>query len=537
MVLHYDSLYIGGRWVAPASAKTIDVVSASTEEPIGRVPEGTEEDIDAAARAAFDDPAGWSGWEPVARADAIERLAVALDARGEEMARRVSSQNGMPITIATGAEGAFPQLVLRYYANLIRTAVLDEVRDGVLGGKIRVRRAPVGVIGAIVPWNFPMTLAAFKVGPALAMGCTVVLKPSPETVLDAQLFAEAVDEAGFPPGVLNVVQGGREAGAHLVAHPGVDKIAFTGSTAAGRQIAETCGRLLRPVTLELGGKSASIVLDDADLVVNLDSLFGATLMNNGQTCYLGTRVLAPASRYDEVVDTLTAFAGGLSAGDALDPAIQIGPMASARQRDRVEGYIAKGLGRAPGSPPVAAARPGRRRAGSSSRRCSPTSTTAPPSRRRGARARRAGCLPGGAVDVPARLTSPARLGESESAAAGTVDMPNPRCCDGNHAACADVTPGDEEVTDDSGRGRQPCRRDRQAAQPQAPDQRRMGGRRVGQDVRNAQSGHRGGPRFRRARRSRGRRPGGAGRAGGLRGRRAVAPDDARRAGPDHPQAR
>ncbi|MFI5590078.1 aldehyde dehydrogenase family protein [Amycolatopsis sp. NPDC051758] len=189
-----------------------------------------------------------------------------------------------------------------------------------------------------------MTLTAFKLGPALAMGCAVVLKPSPETVLDAQLLAEAVEEAGFPPGVINVVQGGREVGAHLVAHPGVDKVAFTGSTAAGRQIAETCGRLLRPVTLELGGKSASIVLDDADLVANLDSLFGATLMNNGQTCDLGTRVLAPASRYDEVVDTLTAFAGGLSVGDALDPATQIGPMASARQRDRVEGYIAKGLG-------------------------------------------------------------------------------------------------------------------------------------------------------------------------------------------------
>ncbi|MFI5590079.1 aldehyde dehydrogenase family protein [Amycolatopsis sp. NPDC051758] len=145
MALVYDSLYIGGRWVAPASTKTIDVVSASTEEPIGRVPEAVEDDIDAAvaaARAAFDDPAGWSGWEPGARADAIERLAVALDARSDEMARRVSNQNGMPITIATGAEGAFPQLVLRYYANLIRTAVLDEVRDGMLGGKIRVRRAP-----------------------------------------------------------------------------------------------------------------------------------------------------------------------------------------------------------------------------------------------------------------------------------------------------------------------------------------------------------------------------------------------------------
>jgi aldehyde dehydrogenase (NAD+) len=144
--------------------------------------------------------------------------------------------------------------------------------------------------------------------------------------------------------VVSIVQGGREAGAHLVAHPGVDKVAFTGSTAAGRQIAETCGRLLRPVTLELGGKSAAIVLDDADLGADLENLFEATLLNNGQTCYLGTRVLAPASRYDEVVDTLTGFVAGLTVGDALDPATQIGPVASARQRDRVEGYIAKGIG-------------------------------------------------------------------------------------------------------------------------------------------------------------------------------------------------
>jgi aldehyde dehydrogenase (NAD+) len=345
--LVYESLYIGGRWVAPASTRTFEVVSASTEEPIGRVPEAVEEDVDAAvaaARAAFDDPSGWSSWEPGARADVIERLAAAMDARGEELARRVSSQNGMPISIANAVEGGFPQLVLRYYAGLIRSAVLDETRDGLLGGKIRVRRSAVGVVGAIVPWNLPMTLAAFKLAPALAMGCTVVLKPSPGTVLDAQLFAEAVDEAGFPPGVVNVVPGDREVGAHLVAHPGIDKIAFTGSTAAGRQIAETCGRLLRPVTLELGGKSASIVLDDADLGAHLESLFIATLVNNGQTCHLGTRILAPASRYDEVVETFTAFAGGLTVGDALDPATQIGPLASARQRERVQGYIAKGLG-------------------------------------------------------------------------------------------------------------------------------------------------------------------------------------------------
>lgn len=178
----------------------------------------------------------------------------------------------------------------------------------------------------------------------MAAGATVVLKPSPETVLDAFLLAEAVVEAGIPAGVINIVPGGREIGAYLVSHPGVDKIAFTGSTAAGRSIAETCGRLLRPVTLELGGKSAAIVLDDAELELEkiAEQLFTATLLNNGQTCFLGTRVLAPRARYGEIVDLFTGFAAALRVGDALDPNTQIGPMASARQRERVESYIAKG---------------------------------------------------------------------------------------------------------------------------------------------------------------------------------------------------
>jgi aldehyde dehydrogenase (NAD+) len=222
----------------------------------------------------------------------------------------------------------------------------SEERPHLLGGTTTVRREPVGVVGAIAPWNYPQTLAAFKHAPAMAAGCTVVLKPSPETVLDAMLFAEAVAASDIPPGVINIVPGGRATGAYLVQHRDVDKVAFTGSTAAGRQIAETCGRLLRPVTLELGGKSAAIVLDDADLDLAKigEDLFAATLLNNGQTCYLGTRVLAPSSRYDEVVGTLAAFASSLTVGDALDPDTQIGPMASTTHRDRVEGYIAKGLG-------------------------------------------------------------------------------------------------------------------------------------------------------------------------------------------------
>jgi aldehyde dehydrogenase (NAD+) len=341
----HRQLYIGGEWVAPAGTSTITVVSPSTEEVIGSVPEATEADVDRAveaARRAFDDPAGWANWSPAARAEVLERFAAGLDTRAGATAQAVSSQNGMPVQISQAFESAFPPLLLRYYGKLVAERGTEERRDAMFGGTTIVRREPIGVVGGIVPWNFPQALSFLKIAPALAAGCTIVVKPAPETVLDSYVMAEAAAEAGLPAGVLNIVPAGREVGTYLVAHPGVDKVAFTGSTAAGRSIAETCGRLLRPVTLELGGKSAAIVLDDADLVNNMESFFGATLLNNGQTCFLGTRVLAPRSRYDEIVETITALASNLKVGDALDPTTQIGPMVSARQRDRVESYIAKG---------------------------------------------------------------------------------------------------------------------------------------------------------------------------------------------------
>ena len=323
MDLHYDSLFIGGDWVRPTSSERITVVSASTEQPIGSVPEAQEADVDAAvaaARRAFDDPAGWAHWAPADRAAAMERLADVLERRAEDVVQRVSAQNGMPVAVARQLEGAFPVVLLRYYAGLARDTATEETRPGLFGGNTLVRREPLGVVGAIVPWNFPQTLAAFKYAPALAAGCTLVIKPSPETVLDSYTFAEAVAESGIPAGVVNIVPGGREVGAHLVAHPDVDKISFTGSTAAGRSIGEVCGRLLRPVTLELGGKSAAIILDDASLDLQnvAEKLFTATLLNNGQTCFLGTRVLAPRARYTEIVDLFTDFAGALKVGDALD---------------------------------------------------------------------------------------------------------------------------------------------------------------------------------------------------------------------------
>jgi acyl-CoA reductase-like NAD-dependent aldehyde dehydrogenase len=347
MTIDYDQLYVGGAWAAPATGRRIAVHAAATEELLGSVPEGTEGDIDdavAAARRAFDDPAGWPRWEPSRRAESLERFAVALEQRAAETSRRVSAQNGMPIGLAQQFEGGFPPVLLRYFAGLVTGSPQEETRPGMLGGSSRVLREPVGVVGAIVPWNVPQAITFLKLAPALAAGCTVVLKPAPETVLDAMLMSEAAAEAGLPEGVLSVVPGGRELGAYLVAHPGVDKVSFTGSTVAGRTIAETCARLLRPVTLELGGKSAAIVLDDADLASTIESFFAATLLNNGQICWLGTRVLAPRSRYGEIVDTVTDLAKSLRIGDPLDEATQLGPLVSSRQRDRVESYIAKGLG-------------------------------------------------------------------------------------------------------------------------------------------------------------------------------------------------
>ncbi len=344
-VIDSAELFIGGEWVPPQGSGRISVLGASTEEVVGSVPDGTNADIDVAvraARAAFDDPSGWSSWSSEDRAQALERLAGSLASRGEEIAQRVSLQNGMPISFAMQVEAAFPALLAQYYAGLIRQTALQEDRAGLLGGTIRVLRKPVGVVGAIVPWNYPQTLAMFKLAPLLAAGCTVVMKPSPETVLDSLLLAEAIIEAGLPPGVVNLVPAGREVGAYLVEHPGVDKVTFTGSSASGRMIARRCGELLRPVTLELGGKSAAIVLDDADLAGTTEALFAATMANNGQTCNIGTRVLAPRARYDEVLDVLSGLANALVIGDSLDPATQVGPVASARQRDRVEGYIEKG---------------------------------------------------------------------------------------------------------------------------------------------------------------------------------------------------
>jgi aldehyde dehydrogenase (NAD+) len=301
----------------------------------------------AAARSALD---GWRSTPAAERADMLNRLADALAARAADTNQLCTRENGMPIRLSRGANGVFPAALLRYYADMIANAEDEEIRPSMIGHTI-VRREPVGVVGAITPWNYPQALAAMKIAPGLAAGAAMVLKAAPETALDALIYGEAAAEAGLPRGVLNIVAGGPAAGAHLVSHPGVDKVAFTGSTAAGRLIGEMCGRLMRPVTLELGGKSAAIVLDDADLDATIRGLKSASFVNNGQTCYLNSRILAPRSRYDEVVDAVAALAEGLTVGDPLDKATDIGPLVSSRQRDRVLNYI--GIGKSEGAKLVA----------------------------------------------------------------------------------------------------------------------------------------------------------------------------------------
>lgn len=355
------AFFIDGGWAPPSCDAVIPVISPFTEQQIGQVPAAATADVDAAvaaARSALRRP-DWAGLDRTERAALLHRFADELEKRSEERATTVTAENGMPIELARFAEGAAPVQLLRYYADLVASTPQEERRAAQpLGGTTVVRREPVGVVAAIAPWNFPAVLSMFKIAPALAAGCTVVVKPSPETSLDSYVLAEAALAAGLPAGVLNVVNGGADIGRHLVAHPGVDKVAFTGSTAAGRDIGRTCGELIRPVTLELGGKSAAIVLDDADIEQTVAGLAGASLLNTGQTCYMSTRILVPATAAGTWVDAITAMVEALPIGDPMDPTTAVGPLASERHRDRVLTMLERGVaegattttggGRAPG---------------------------------------------------------------------------------------------------------------------------------------------------------------------------------------------
>jgi aldehyde dehydrogenase (NAD+) len=342
-IVNRDKFYIGGEWVEPAGTGTLAVISPATEEVIATVPDATTADVDhavAAARSAFDH-GPWPQMAPAERAEVMATLSQLIQGRYEEMARTISEEMGSPISFSIMGQVFAATMVLDYYTGLAKEYPFEEHRQGVLGQTL-VRREPVGVVGAIIPWNVPLFVTMLKLAPALAAGATVVLKPAPETPLNSYLLAELAIEAGLPPGVLNIVQAGREVGEHIVTHPEVDKISFTGSTAAGMKIAALCGAQLKRCTLELGGKSAAIILDDADLAATIPGLMPNALMNNGEACVAQTRILASRSRYTEVVDALAAAVSGSKVGEPLDAETVVGPLFASRQRDRVEGYIAKG---------------------------------------------------------------------------------------------------------------------------------------------------------------------------------------------------
>jgi aldehyde dehydrogenase (NAD+) len=342
-VIVHDRLYIGGELVEPAGAGTIDVINPFTEEVAGRVPDGTNADIDravAAARSTFDNT-DWSTRPVAERAAILARASALIQGRMDELTGLITTEMGSPSAWGMFGQVLAPSMILDFYAGLGDTYATEDTRAGMFGS-VLVRKEAMGVVGAIIPWNVPLFEAVMKVGPAVIAGCTVVLKPAPETPLDAYVFAEIMEEAGLPKGVLSIVPAGREVGEYLVTHPLVDKVTFTGSTAAGMKIAAACGTLLRPVTLELGGKSAAIILDDADTATVVPQLMDAAVMNNGQACVAQTRILASREKYDEVLDAVTEAVAALKVGDPMDPSTQIGPLVAQRQRERVLGLIDQG---------------------------------------------------------------------------------------------------------------------------------------------------------------------------------------------------
>ena len=336
----YDRLFIGGEWVVPAGTGTIDVINPTTEEVAGRVPDTSAADIDKAvaiARQAFDS-GPWPRMKPSERAEVLTKVSQAIQAEMMPMAELIATEMGSPVSWGSMAQVFAPSMIFDYYTGLASTYPFDDLRPGLMG-QVLVASEPVGVVAAIAPWNVPLFIAAAKLAPALVAGCAVVFKPAPETPLDAFRLAELFEAAGLPQGVLSVVPAGREVGEHLVRHADVDKVSFTGSTAAGKKIGGICGDQLKRFSLELGGKSAAILLNDVNLDEALPMLLPNALMNNGEACIAQTRILAPRDRYQEIVDALIEKVSVMQVGDPLDPAVEVGPLVAERQRDRVEGYI------------------------------------------------------------------------------------------------------------------------------------------------------------------------------------------------------
>jgi aldehyde dehydrogenase (NAD+) len=337
-----DEHWIGGAYVPSGSGERIEVENPYTEEVFGHVPAGTSEDVDAAvsaARAAFD---GWAfGLTPAERGAALSRLHRALTARADEIARIVGLELGTPLKIAKAVQAGLPLTVLAGYAELATHPSLEET----IGNSLVVHE-PIGVVGAITPWNYPLHQVVAKVGAALAAGCTVVLKPSELTPLTAYLLADAFAEAELPPGVFNLVTGtGPAVGSAIAGHPGVDMVSFTGSTRTGAAISRAAADRIAKVSLELGGKSANVVLEDADVVKAVKVGVGNAFLNSGQTCTAWTRMLVHRSHYDEAVELAAKTAAGYTLGDPFDAATRLGPLASATQKERVRGFIERATAR------------------------------------------------------------------------------------------------------------------------------------------------------------------------------------------------
>jgi aldehyde dehydrogenase (NAD+) len=334
-----DKLYIGGRWADPAGTKTIEVLSASTEEPIGRVPEGTPADVDAAVRAARAAFGPWAATPAAERAGFLQKIHEGLKARAEEIGRTIAGEVGMPLKLATRIQAGSPIFTFSMYAKMLGDFSFEEKV-----GNSLVLREPVGVVAAITPWNYPLHQIAAKVAPALAAGCTVALKPSEVAPLNAFILAEVVHAAGLPKGVFNLVTGyGPSVGGAMAQHPGVDMVSFTGSVRAGKRVSELASQSVKRVTLELGGKSAAVILDDADLAAAVKGTLNACFLNSGQTCSAHTRMLVPESRYDEAAKIAVEVARTFTVGDPFGDSAKLGPLISAAQRERVLGYIRKGI--------------------------------------------------------------------------------------------------------------------------------------------------------------------------------------------------
>ena len=331
-----------GHWIDGATAQgsgSIAVVNPATGATIAEVPRGTAADVDAAVAAARRAAARWAATPVADRVAAVLRIREGIKARSEEIAASITAEMGSPIAFARSVQVGMPMATSKGVAGLAEGFAWSEE----IGNSLVVRE-PVGVVGAVTPWNYPLHQVIAKVAPALVAGCTLVLKPSEVAPLTADVLAAITAEAGLPPGVFNVVHGtGPEAGEALAAHPDVDMMSFTGSVAAGRRVQEVAAGTIKRVALELGGKSANIVLDDADLTKAVKVGLGNCFINGGQTCTAWTRMLVPRSRHDEIVEMAVAAAGKYTVGDPTDESTRIGPMSSDVQRDRVRGYIEAGI--------------------------------------------------------------------------------------------------------------------------------------------------------------------------------------------------